>query len=106
MAGERGSRRLSTRAAEPCHWTVSGDLDLETAAAILSAGAAAFAGAPRAEVDLSGVTDADSAGLAVLIEWVREACASGRSIAFRGLPPRLAELARIGGVADLLPVTD
>lgn len=94
--------RLEQR--EPGHWAVSGDFGLETAAAVLASGQSAFSGVPRAAVDLSGITDADSAGLAVLIEWVRAARQSGRRIEFMGLPPRLAELARIGGVADLLPV--
>jgi len=40
----------------------------------------------------------------VLIEWARGARLSGRSIRFHELPPRLAELARIGGVAELLPI--
>ena len=106
MGGDTSRPACRLEQQGPGHWTVSGDFGLETAAGVLSAGAAAFADAPRAEVDLSGVTDADSAGLAVLIEWVRAACASGRSIEFRSLPPRLAELARIGGVADLLPVAD
>jgi phospholipid transport system transporter-binding protein len=96
--------RLEPR--EPGHWALSGDLGLETAAGVLAQGEAAFTGVPRTEVDLSGVTDADSAGLAVLIEWVRGACLSGRSITYRSLPPRLAELARIGGVAGLLPIAD
>jgi len=94
--------RLEQR--EPGHWAVSGDLGLETAATVLASGESAFAGVPRAVVDLSGVTDADSAGLAVIIEWTKGAYRAGRSIEFHGLPPRLAELARIGGVADLLPV--
>jgi len=71
---------------------------------MLASGESAFAGVPAAAVDLSGITDADSAGLAVLIEWVRTARQSGRRIEFSGLPPRLAELARIGGVAEILPI--
>lgn len=94
--------RLEQR--EPGHWAVSGDLGLGTAAAMLASGQSAFAGVQDVAVDLSGITDADSAGLAVLIEWVRAARQSGRSIEFSGLPPRLAGLARIGGVADLLPI--
>ena len=98
----RPACRLEQR--EPGHWALAGDLGLETAAGILAQGESAFSGVARADVDLSRVTDADSAGLAVLIEWVRGACGSGRSITYHGLPPRLAELARIGGVADLLPI--
>lgn len=104
----RGTAQQACRleAREAGRWAVCGDLGLETAAGMLARGAAAFAGQPRVEVDLSGVTDADSAGLAVLIEWARGARQSGRSITFHALPARLAELARIGGVAELLPIAD
>jgi len=86
-------------------YRIVGDLGLESAAALLGAGEAAFAGQPSIEVDLSGVTDADSAGLAVLIEWTRSARRGGRSIVFSGMTPRLAAIARIGGVGGLLPTT-
>lgn len=88
------------------HYRLTGSLVLETAAGVLAQGEAAFAGEPRARVDLSGVSDADSAGLAVLIEWTRAARQGGRRIVFEALPARLAGLAHIGGVAELLPVTD
>jgi len=86
-------------------YRIVGDLGLESAAALLAAGEAAFAGQHDIEVDLTGVTDADSAGLAVLIEWTRSARRDGRSIAYKGMTPRLAAIARIGGVRELLPTT-
>ena len=104
MAGRSAPPACRLEPREPGRWALSGDLGLETAAGILVQGEAAFSGVPSADVDLSGVTDADSAGLAVLIEWARVARLSGRSIRFHELPPRLAELARIGGVAELLPI--
>ena len=85
-------------------YRVVGDLGLASATAVLAAGETAFAGQAAVEVDLAGVTDADSAGLAVLIEWTRSARRDGRGIVFKGLPPRLAALARIGGVYELLPL--
>jgi phospholipid transport system transporter-binding protein len=85
-------------------YALLGDLGIESAAGLLRRGEAAFSGQPEITVDLSGVTDADSAGLAVLIEWVRGARGEGRQIRFLGMPARLGDLARIGGVNELLPV--
>lgn len=85
-------------------YRLSGDLGFQAAAGILARGSAAFAGRPSVHVDLSRLTDADSAGLAVLLEWVREALLDGRDIRFVRLPRRLADLARISGVAEFLPV--
>lgn len=85
-------------------YAVAGELGLTSAAAMLAAGSAAFAGQPRVDVDLSRVGRADSAGLAVLIEWTRLARLAGAQINFRALPARLSALARIGGVDQLLPV--
>lgn len=86
-------------------YRLCGALRLETAAGVLALGEAAFAGQAAVEVDLTGVADADSAGLAVLIEWTRQARQQRRKIAFSGMPPRLAGMARISGVAGLLPTT-
>lgn len=82
---------------------VSGDLGFEAAPAILEAGRQAFEGRSEVSVDLGGLTDADSAGLAVLLQWIREAQREGRVIRFAHLPRRLRDLARIGGVAEFVP---
>lgn len=87
-------------------YTLVGGLDLESAASVLASGEAEFAAHPQVEIDLSGVTGADSSALAVLIEWTRSARRDGRNIAFTGMPARLGEIARISGVYDLLPITD
>jgi phospholipid transport system transporter-binding protein len=87
-------------------YRLSGVVRLDSAADVLALGVAAFAGQASVEVDLAGVSDADSAGLAVLIEWTRQLRLEGRTITFRSMPPRLAGMARMGGVADLLPKAD
>lgn len=63
----------------------------------------------RAQTEAAVVVDAaalarfDSSAIAVLLECRRESMAMGRSFAVRGLPTRLAALAGLYGVADLLP---
>lgn len=54
-------------------------------------------------VDASALTRFDSSALAVLLECRRESFGLGRSFAVRSLPPRLAALAGLYGVAELLP---
>lgn len=54
-------------------------------------------------LDASALTQFDSSTLAVMLACRREALAGGKSFAVRGLPPRLAQLAGLYGVAELLP---
>jgi len=81
---------------------VSGALSFETASAVLAQGAAAF-GAERAlAVDLSGVTHADSAGLAVLLTWVERMRREGRTLTFSGLPAQLVMISKLCAVEGVL----
>lgn len=83
---------------------VSGALDFATVAAIQQAARDYFrdtVAAPEA-VDLAMVTSADSAGLSLLIEWVRMAREQHRSLKFLNLPPQLLPLAGLFGVEHLL----
>ena len=98
---DAGGCRLE--AAGDGRYRVQGDLGFGAAVELLASGVRSFGRAGPVEVDLSGVTDADSAGLAVLLEWTRLARLGGWQIAFSGMPDRLADLARIGGVSEFLP---
>jgi phospholipid transport system transporter-binding protein len=48
--------------------------------------------------DLGGVDAADSAGLALLVDWRRTAHREGGRIHFRGTPPALRAIAGLSGV--------
>jgi phospholipid transport system transporter-binding protein len=54
------------------------------------------------EIDCAGVTASDSAGLAVLLEWLGALRRAGRSLRYTQLPQGLASLARISEVDQLL----
>ncbi|HMA11265.1 MAG TPA: STAS domain-containing protein [Steroidobacteraceae bacterium] len=54
------------------------------------------------EADLSGVTTADSAGLALLIAWRAAALAGGGALKFGAVPERLLALARLTDAEALL----
>jgi phospholipid transport system transporter-binding protein len=58
------------------------------------------------KLDLSGVTRADSAGVGLLIEWVRLSRKVGSQIRYVHLPDSLLAMIRVGGVAGMLPIDD
>jgi len=62
----------------------------------------ARAPAPTGEVDLGGVTRADSAGLALLLDWLAAAHGGGSPLHYHHLPPQLAAIARVSGIAEVL----
>lgn len=55
-------------------------------------------------VDLAAVTEADSAALALILDWVRVARGAGQTITVRNLPAGLVSLAALYGVDSLLPL--
>ena len=81
---------------------VSGPLTLANVAAALGEGKDAI-GAGARRVDLGGVGELDSSALALLLAWLREAKRRGTDLAFTNLPQGLTTIARLYGVADLLP---
>jgi phospholipid transport system transporter-binding protein len=81
---------------------VSGSMTLETAAMLLTGGLSEL-GTGETMFDLAAVTDADSAGLAVLFGWQRAAQAQGKKLRVANLPASLVSLAEVYGVTDLLP---
>jgi len=88
----------------PGRYAVRGPLTFATARRASEAGIRTFGAAPTGslEVDLGGVTSSDSAGLAVLIEWLAWARKGGRDLRFAQLPETVRAIARISEVEALL----
>jgi phospholipid transport system transporter-binding protein len=59
----------------------------------------------RLTLDFAGVTGVDSAAVALLLEWRRQAAARRKQLVFVNLPPNLLALARLYGVAELIENT-
>jgi phospholipid transport system transporter-binding protein len=62
-------------------------------------------GADRLEIDLAGVTAADSAGLAVCLVWLARAERDGRELRFANLPASIRSLARISDIESVIEGT-
>ncbi len=54
------------------------------------------------EIDLSTVTHCSSAGIALLIEWLRYAKRHNKTIHFSGIPAQTLSIAAATGLAQLL----
>ncbi|HET7587826.1 MAG TPA: STAS domain-containing protein [Gammaproteobacteria bacterium] len=83
---------------------VSGELSFATAEAALDEGERLFEHFQEIDLDFAHIGKTDSAGLAVLIEWISRANRDGKEIRFRHVPGQLHALAEISEVEDLLPV--
>ena len=81
---------------------VSGVLDASTVVEVLEQSRERFANEQDLTVDLGGVEEGDSAGLALLLEWLRVARERGQRIRFANIPRQINALARISEVEDLL----
>jgi phospholipid transport system transporter-binding protein len=98
------SAEIAVVESAPDRYAVRGALTFATARRAVGAGLQAFSAARGGpiELDLGGVGAADSAGLAVLIEWLAWARRSGRQIHLANLPQALTAIARISETEELL----
>lgn len=82
---------------------VSGALTFQTVPDYLVQ-ASAWTGGPNGDltVNLAEVTRADSAGLALLLEWLRMARESGRGLHFTGVPEQVRKMIEVSGLTDVL----
>lgn len=83
-------------------FTISGVLGFSTVADILEDSKELFEDYSVIKVDFSGVTESDSAGLALLLEWVNWAKHYVREIRYLNIPAQIRAIARISEVDELL----
>ena len=84
--------------------SVSGELTFKTANQILLEAPILFEELSHLEIDLADVTRSDSAGLALLVDWMRYAQRGNKEIVFHHMPKQLLAIANASGLDELLPV--
>jgi len=80
--------------------SVVGPMTMETVAGLKAEAAPLFTN-DLGRIELGQVTDADSAGLALLLEWLRRGRSLNLPIVFSGLPPAMSSLASLYGLSTL-----
>ena len=89
-------------AAEGGRLVATGELSFETAARALQQGNGLIGRGGRWVVDLSHVESGDSAGVAVLVEWLATARSVDATVRYEGIPPQMLAIARISDLEALL----
>lgn len=105
MSGEpRQNVRVGISEATSGRVTVTGELTFASARDARQLGILVLEGsrAERIVIDCAGVTRADSAGLAVLLDWLAWGRRKSRVVSLENLPPSLVAIARISEVDELL----
>ncbi len=86
---------------------VSGSLTFDTVPDILE-GATDWLGSNHASirVDLKAVSRADSAGLALLLEWLRLARSAKRELEFVNIPEQVRDLIHVSGLMQAFQLSE
>lgn len=87
-------------------FALEGVLDFGTVRALLRDGERMLAGEGPLAIDLAAVHEANSAGLALLLEWIDLAKRRGRPLHLYNLPESLVHLAELANLGPLLPLAD
>lgn len=82
---------------------VSGRLTMDTVAALFGT-ALQPNGNAVLMIDLAQVESVDSAAVSLLLSWLRRAQRNNVTLSFSNVPDNLLSLARLYGVADILPL--
>ena len=84
-------------------YLIEGPVTLAGVTALLAEGSRSFEGTPVV-VDFSGVTEADSSAISLMLEWTRRMHGGNRQIFFANLGESLVSIANLYGVEDLIPI--
>ncbi len=87
------------------HFALAGELSFRTVGDLLNQSNELFRPVSRLHIDLQDVTRADSAGLSLLVEWMREAARRHQVIAYANLPQQMLDIAGTCGLTKVLPIT-
>jgi len=83
-------------------WRLSGRLDSKSVPLLIDTDAALFSAGGTITVDLSAVEQANSAGVALLIDWLRRAKENGQQLQFTQPSQQIRSLAKFGGADEIL----
>ncbi len=100
-----GSDQVEIISVAPDRYAVRGALTFRTARTACESAMRMLNGSGVSgpiEVDCSGVSESDSAGLAVLVYWLGRAQRAGRGLRFSNIPAGIHALARISDIDEII----
>ena len=83
---------------------LAGVLDYRSGPGLRKQGQALIKSSAAAAIvlDCSGVVKSSSVGLSLLLSFIRDAAASGKTVSIRALPDDMREIAEVSGLTELL----
>ncbi len=89
------------------HYQLSGDLSFHSVPELWQKNKTVLFKDDNSDLDinLAGLERSDSSGLAILVEWFREAEQQNRKINFINIPQQMYDIARVSGLDEILPLT-
>ncbi|MEN8177104.1 MAG: STAS domain-containing protein [Pseudomonadota bacterium] len=87
---------------EESRFRVSGDMTFATTRKLLADSRALFQKNKNLNLNLADVNHADSAGLALVLEWIAEAEQMGGEISIEGMPESLLAIAKLCQMEETL----
>lgn len=101
-ADVRNGRKARIERRDTRSYGISGEMTFDSVAELWRDSGVIFAGDSVVQIDLGDVTHTDSAGLALLVEWLREAVRRGVRVEFSNLPAQLVALADAANLEPML----
>ena len=81
-----------------------GELSFASVPALWQQWSEVSSGQTTLDIDLSEVQRSDSAGLALLVDCVRQARQTGQVLRFLNIPAQMLAIARVSGLDEVLPL--
>ena len=99
-------KEASPEAGGAAYAEISGDIDNDTAVALLDEGNAFLKSSENREliIDFGQVKSAQSVALSLMIRWLQTAEGQNKVLRFTGLSGKLRDLAGVSGLAEVLPL--
>ncbi len=104
MPEDEPGLRARIEPVRPDRFRIQGALTFDTVTRLLARSIELFSHAEALDIDLGGVESADSAGLALLVEWMRYARHHDLPIRFINMPPQMLAIARASSLDHVLPL--
>ncbi len=89
--------RLNIIKQSPGHFVIDGDLTFATIDKQTLKSFSFLKAAKEITIDLNRVSSTDSAGLALMIEWIKYSRQNRTQLAFKNIPEQLLNLAKLSG---------
>jgi phospholipid transport system transporter-binding protein len=86
------------------NFALRGELDACSVAILWKEAKRLFSEQTPVKIDLSHISRSDSAGVALLIEWLRDARAQNWRLQFVNIPPQMMAIINVADLEELLPM--